>query len=127
MNIMVAWLKSGDLSDEEEWWEIAQKSVQSWLFMGIPLAGAFVDAITNSWRDPLEVPGARQVKRTARVIGSLGRGTDGFTHEEKSDLYMGMFWIASDFSRVPAAKLYEKADDGETFKEKIFGKKPKRR
>jgi hypothetical protein len=127
MNVMVAWLRSGDLSDEEEWWEIAQKTVQSWLFMGIPIAGAFVDAITNSWRDPLEVPGARQVKRTARVIGSLGKGTDGFTQKEKSDLYMGMFWIASDFSRVPAAKLYEKADDGDTFKEKMFGKKPKRR
>lgn len=127
MNIMVAWLKSGDLSDEEEWWDIAQRTVQSWLFMGIPLAGAFVDAITNSWRDPLEVPGARQVKRTARVIGSLAKGTDGFSQKEKSDLYMGMFWIASDFSRFPAAKLYEKADDGDTFKEKMFGKKPKNR
>jgi hypothetical protein len=134
INVMVAFLKGGDLAgDEEEWYDIAEKSISSWLFMGIPLVSSMYDAITKGWRDPLEVPGARQVKRTARTIGQMGQGVSNIvtgeelSGKEKEQLYWGMADMASDFSRVPVSKISKKALEGDGFREKIFGKQFKRR
>lgn len=125
MQTMVSWLRSGELSEQEEWEDIVKNAAQSWLFMGIPMADTLFTAVTaGTRRDVLQTPGAGQVNRWLQTANLIIGGD--LTDKEKEQAYWGLADMISDISRVPISRVVRQVSQGETIKEKAFGKKRKK-
>jgi hypothetical protein len=127
MQIMISWLKGGDLKDEDEWWEIAKRAAQGWLLTGIPMANTTFDALRSGRdRDILEIPGASQVDRWIQTAHVVSGDWDKMTKKDKNKAMWGIFDMVSDISRVPVSRVVRQAVKGKTAREKLFGPRRKR-
>jgi hypothetical protein len=122
MQIMVTWLKSGDLEDPETQKDILITAALKMVTTGIPMADTLLNAVLEGSRGGLlDIPGARQFDRWFQTAHLISGGIGGMTRKEKARAYWGIFDMASDIARVPASRIVRQAIKGKTIKQKLFG------
>jgi hypothetical protein len=127
IHIMIALMKGQDLEDDETARDILKDTVKSWMFMGVPLVNPLIDSVTNLYRDPIDVPGERQINTIVNAMRGIKRGVEKghFTDKEKERIFWDVAHTISAASKVPITKVIQRAAKGETPREKLFGKKRK--
>jgi hypothetical protein len=121
IQIMVAILRGRDLEDKETWLDIATGGAVQWMTMGLPIMSSFFGAITQGWRDIIEIPGARVIDDTAEMFRKLGDGVDGMSEEESKRLMFSFLNVVGGYTRVPIGRLAEQTVKEDSFRGKLFG------
>jgi hypothetical protein len=121
INLLQSLLWGNDLGDEEIQKDIMLDVIQSWAFMGVPVASSVARSILR-YGDPFDSPVLETANKAVRGVVSGAKGLADFEDRKKRERALwGIAHTISILSGVPVSKIVQRAEKGAEQREGVPG------